>query len=152
MAVLGCGRGHDAGFFGQKGFDVIGFDFVPQAIEAAKARYGQWASFEQADIFQLDPKYTHQFDYVLEYTCFCAIRPTQRQAYVQTVSSLLKTGGKLLGLFWIHPQTGGPPYSTSEKELLDLFSPAFEVAQLSLAQNSWGDRQGEEYLGLFIKR
>jgi methylase of polypeptide subunit release factors len=34
--VLGAGRGHDAIFFAQQGFDVTAVDFAPSAIQALR--------------------------------------------------------------------------------------------------------------------
>ena len=47
------------------------------------------------DIFTLGREYAHAFDGVWEYTCFCAIDPMRRAAYVQTISPILKPGGWL---------------------------------------------------------
>ena len=33
IAVPGCGRGHDARFLAARGYDVVGFDFAPAALE-----------------------------------------------------------------------------------------------------------------------
>src|SRR5438067_7963589 len=56
LAVVGCGRGHDAMPFARRGFEVVGFDFAPTAIEAARAlaaEQGVEARFEIADFFDL---------------------------------------------------------------------------------------------------
>lgn len=151
MAVLGCGYGHDAAYFGQHGFAVTGFDFAPEAIAAAQQRYGAWGTFVQADIFQLPSSYAEAFDTVLEHTCFCAIRPNQREAYVQVVHGLLKPGGCFVGLFWAHQELGGPPYKTNAAEIGRLFSPYFHIASLAQAQDSVPERAGEELLGIFYR-
>ena len=39
IAVLGCGHGHEAGFFAQHGYDVTAIDFSAGAIQEAKKRY-----------------------------------------------------------------------------------------------------------------
>jgi len=152
MAVLGCGRGHDAALFARYGFDVTGFDMAPKAIEEAKGLYGHQVRFIQADIFRLDPVYFGQFDWVLEHTCFCAISPSLRRAYAKTVTQLLKPGGGLIGLFWAHGRIGGPPYSTSRNELDQLFSPNFRIQLLEKTPFSVSDRQGQEFLGIFYRK
>jgi methyl halide transferase len=146
MAVVGSGYGHDAGFFGESGFEVIGFDYVPEAVAGANERYGRYARFVQADIFNLPGEYLGMFDYVLEHTCFCAIRPRQREGYVQAVYSLLQPGGTLIGLFWAHTEEGGPPYSTNRQELEHLFSSLFDIENMTIPPDSVADRQGEELL------
>lgn len=52
-------------------------------------------------------------DGALEHTCFCAIDPGQRLAYIQQLRRLLAPGGWLLGLFWCHGRAGGPPQGAS---------------------------------------
>lgn len=149
MAVLGAGRGQDGLLFADRGFDVVGFDFAPSAVAAAnqsaRAR-GLKAQFLQRDIFQLSPQFDRQFGYVLEHTCFCAIDPIQRDAYVQVVKKLLRPGGELIGLFWAHTRPGGPPFGTSLEEIQSRFLPAFEIISVDRPTNSIEQRRNEEYL------
>jgi len=148
MAVLGCGRGHDAALFGKAGFEVTGFDYAPGAILEAHALYKDWVSFQQANIFDLanpDSPWAGQFDYLLEHTCFCAIHPKERPAYAQSAKNLLKPGGILLGVFWEHNEPDGPPFSTTEAQLQQAFGADFEfVSQQDLPPAN--DRGGVERL------
>lgn len=148
MAVLGSGAGHDAAFFGKNGFEVIGFDYAPSAIERSTQQYGQWAQFVQADIFNIPKEYWGTFDFVLEHTCFSALHPRVREQYVQTVHQLLKPSGKLLGLFWAFKAEGGPPFKTDALELSALFSPAFMFDCMFTPDSSVERRKGEELLCL----
>lgn len=149
MAVLGAGYGHDAAFFGQRGFDVTGFDYVPEAIQEAATRYGRWARFVQADIFELGPEYDGQFDYVLEHTCFCAIPPKRRTDYVREVERLLRPGGYFLGLIFAFVDPDGPPYPSTEAEIRALFASGFELLGCEVPVNSIPARQGRELLCRF---
>ena len=109
VAILGCGCGHDAFLFAEKGFEVMGFDFAPSAIATATAIATQThstARFLQRDIFDLTPEFAGGFDYVVEHTCFCAIDPQQRPRYVQLVHQLLKPQGTLIALFF-YPRSSG---------------------------------------------
>lgn len=151
VAVLGAGRGHDALLFAARGFEVVGFDFAPSAIEAATRlaqAKGLTAQFLQRDIFALG-EFEHQFDYVLEHTCFCAIDPTQRPTYVQLVYDLLTPEGELIALFWAHQRPGGPPYGTTVAEIRSLFDRHFDTARLHPVFNSTPSRRSEEYLARF---
>lgn len=155
IAVLGCGSGQDALLFAEAGFEVVGFDFAPSAIEraqsAAQSRELQ-VEFYQRDIFALEPEFQHSFDYVLEHTCFCAIDPSLRSQYVQIVKTLLRPQGQLVALFFTHRRSGGPPFGVQPQEVLDLFTPDFEVIQFQLSKHSIARRQGEEHLGVFQMR
>jgi SAM-dependent methyltransferase len=152
MAVLGAGLGHDAAFFGRHGFEVTGFDYACEAVMKAGERYGGDARFQQADIFRLPEETCGTFDYVVEHTCFCAILPKQRPAYVEAAYRLLKPGGKLIGLFWAHQQEGGPPYRTDEDELARLFSHRFVLDSVERPENSVEGRAGQELLCVMTRR
>lgn len=148
MAVLGAGRGHDAAMFGQNGFQVTGFDYASSAVQEAQQRYGQWADFQQMDIFTLgqpDSPFAHRFDYVLEHTCFCAILPKQRPDYLKTVTGLLKPDGHLIGIFWEHEEPDGPPFSSTLHEINTLFSHDFDIIFVEERQPA-SNRRGIERL------
>jgi methyl halide transferase len=152
LVALGSGRGHDALWFAQHGFEVLGVDFAPAAIAASQATAEQQkiaAHFLQADLFELPASLHHQFDYVLEHTCFCAIDPTRRPAYVEVVRQLLKPSGEFIGLFWAHRHPDGPPFGSSPDGIRSLFAPHFEVRSLTPVAESVPKRQGEEYLARF---
>ncbi|GAB4380611.1 MAG: methyltransferase domain-containing protein [Elainellaceae cyanobacterium] len=153
MAVLGSGRGHDALLFAEHGFEVVGFDFAPSAIEAARTnaqQRGLSAEFLQRDIFGLDAEFAQQFDYVLEHTCYCAIAPEQRTDYVKLVRAILRPQGELIGLFWAHSRPGGPPFGTTPDAIRQRFA-EFELIAATLVSNSVEGRKGEEYLMRFRK-
>ncbi len=151
-AVIGCGQGHDAILFAKHGFDTIGFDFAPSAIA-----FGQKLSqsmqismqFLQRDIFELPNEFPNSFDYAIEHTCFCAIRPEQRPDYVKMVRSILKPTGELIALFWAHNRPDGPPFGATLEEIQDLFSSSFDTSNITPVSNSIASRHGEEYLARF---
>lgn len=164
VLVPGCGRGHEARLLAELGFAVVGLDFSAEAIAAAR----QWASppgaslhWLQADLFDrqalaaagLDPA---SLQGVVEHTCFCAIEPQQRPAYLQTVAELLVPGGWLLGLFWCHGRPDGPPYGSDPGELAGALAQAGLIKALwQPAANSATGRQQQprenEWLGLWLK-
>jgi methyl halide transferase len=155
IAVLGCGGGHDALLFAMAGFDVVGFDFAPSAIDRASILAQERelnAQFLQRNIFDLVTEFPHGFDYVLEHTCFCAIDPTERSQYVQVVKNLLRPNGQLIALFFTHNRLGGPPFGVKPQEVLDEFAPYFDPIVFQPAQDSIERRQGEEYLAIFQVR
>lgn len=157
VLVPGCGRGHEAALLAELGFSVVGLDFSAEAIREARRLHGadrpelRWL---QADL--LDPAALAasglgpaSLDGVLEHTCFCAIEPSQRQAYRHTVIRLLKPGGWLLGLFFCHGREGGPPYGADPQVLLqEWIATGLEPVIWEPAQGSVADRS-EEWLGLF---
>jgi SAM-dependent methyltransferase len=151
-AVIGCGQGRDAILFSKHGFDTIGFDFAPSAITLGlelSQTMGISMQFLQRDIFELPIEFIVSFDYVIEHTCFCAIRPEQRPDYVNMVRSILNPTGELIALFWAHNRPDGPPFGTTLEEIQDLFSSSFDTSHISPVSNSIASHYGEEYLARF---
>src|SRR5215213_6445424 len=92
MIVLGAGRGHDAREFARHGFQVTAVDFTAHAVHEMQRLADLAAPIEivQHDMFALPSTFDGTFDYVLEYTCFCAIDPRRRGEYAELVTRLLK--------------------------------------------------------------
>ena len=147
-AVIGCGQGHDAILFAKHDFDTIGFDFAPSAITLGQKLSQKMEisiQFLQRDIFELPKEFAASFDYAIEHTCFCAIRPEQRLDYVNMVQSILKPTGELIALFWAHNRPDGPPFGVTLEEIKDLFSDSFDTSNISQVNNSIASRNREEY-------
>ena len=159
MLVPGCGRGYDAILFAQHGFQVVGVDHAPSAVEAATRlalEEGVSCTFLEADLFTLPARYFETFDYVLEYTCFCAINPDRRSEYVQVVTDVLRPGGELLALFFPVLPPGyaveGPPFPVSAQEVRNLFEGRFDIDRLGPTPHTITPRQGRELLARFRRR
>jgi methyl halide transferase len=155
MIVLGAGRGHDARQFARNGFQVTAVDFASQAVREMERLASPEAPVEilQHDIFTLPETLNHSFDYVLEYTCYCAIDPTRRADYVDLVTRLLKPGGIYIDLaFPLDGRKGGPPFAVSATEILDLFGKrGFTLLFREVPADSIPPRRGAEELFLFQK-
>jgi SAM-dependent methyltransferase len=150
VAVLGCGRGHDARFLAARGYDVTGYDFSPAAVRAARAlarREAVEVKFEQRDIFTLGQDAAHAFDGVWEYTCYCAIDPVRRDEYVRTVAAIVRPGGWFLGCFFpLRAVSAGPPFAVSRAEVRRRFGPRFHIERAQPPLRSARGRQGREWL------
>jgi SAM-dependent methyltransferase len=155
MIVPGAGRGHDAREFARHGFRVTAVDFSPYVVAEMKRLADPHAPIEvlQHDLFALPPELDGAFDYVLEYTCFCAIDPERRPEYADIMERLLKPGGILIDLaFPLDGRPGGPPFAVSDSELLDLFQErGFNLLSRRAPVNSVAPRSGAEELFIFEK-
>lgn len=155
MLVPGAGRGYDAIWFAQQGFDVTAVDFAESAVHDARAngeKAGVAVDVVQNDIFDVGAIYPHTFDYVLEYTCFCAIDPNRRAEYMEVIRSVLKPNGLLIAIFFpMDARDGGPPFQVREEEIDRLFSPHFERVLTETPENSVAPRAGKERLMIFRK-
>ena len=155
MIVLGAGRGHDAREFAHHGFQVTAVDFSAQAVSEMHRLAEADAPVEilQHDIFTLPDALNHSFDYVLEYTCFCAIDPKRRAEYADLVARLLKPNGRYIDLaFPLDQRKGGPPFAVSALEVLDLFrARGFKLISREKPTDSISARRHAEELFLFQK-
>lgn len=155
MVVPGAGRGHDAREFARHGFQVTAIDFAPYVIREMERLTDPTAPVEirQHDLFSLPNELHDSFDYLLEYTCFCAIDPKRRTEYADLVAHLLKPGGIYIDLaFPLDGRPGGPPYSVAESEIFDLFTRrGFHLLSREKPEDSVAPRRDAEELFIFRK-
>ena len=150
VAVPGCGFGHDAAELARWGFQVTGVDFAPSAIQGARARYGEAVEWLEDDWFtvQLPP-----FDAVFDHTCFVAMAPERRAAFVDACAERLRVGGLWLGAFFHRVNSPpGPPFAIEPTELRALAERRFEVLHLGDATRSHPRRAGREFLVVGVRR
>ncbi len=155
MIVLGAGRGHDAREFSRHGFSVTAVDFSSQAVEHMRKLTDATAPIDilQHDIFKLPDELNGSFDYLLEYTCFCAIDPKRRAEYADLVKRLLKPRGTYIDLaFPLDGRKGGPPFAVTESEIFTLFEPrGFQLLSREKPEDSVKPRKHAEELFIFQK-
>lgn len=155
MIVLGAGQGHDARLFAQHGFTVTAVDFAPEAAAAMRQLDNPAApvTILQADIFELGMEMNGRFDYILEYTCFCAIDPARRAEYALLAARLLKLGGLYIALaFPIGKRPGGPPFVVQPDEMIELLAEhEFSLQHREFPADSVPSRQNIEELIILQK-
>ena len=148
VLVPGAGYGVDALAWARAGHRVTAVDIAPLAVSGMLER-AQDAGVEltalEADLFDLPSALRGTFDVVWEQTCFCAIRPTERAAYVDAMHGTLKPAGLFYGLFWNHGAPDGPPWTISEQEVRDQFAAHFEILALDHVAAS-APRRSNEFL------
>ena len=153
MLVPCAGRGHDAREFARHGFDVTAIDFSAYAVQEMERLADPQAPVHiiQQDMFQLPHEWDGSFDYVLQYTCFCAIDPKRREDYAELIGRLLKPGGTYIDLaFPLDGRPGGPPYAVSEAEIAALFERrGFKLLLEEKPEDSVSPRRGAEKLLVF---
>jgi SAM-dependent methyltransferase len=124
--VPGCGSAHDVAFLAAAGWDVTGIDFSPEAVKAARAVLGPFASrVREADFFAPIPG--EPFDVVYERAFLCALPRRLWPDWAQRVAALLAPGGLLAGFFFLAEGERGPPFPLhSQAELDALLASHFE--------------------------
>ena len=158
ICVIGCGRGYDAVTFAKAGFEVTAIDFAKTAVLASRenARKEEVEmTVLREDFFDLPDELHDQFDYVLEYTCFCAISPERRFEYDRVIWQLLKPEGKLLGLFFPldkNVDEGGPPWGVNISELHALFGLHWNLESEEMPKESIEPRADREIMMIWKKK
>jgi len=158
ICVIGCGRGYDAVTFAKAGFEVTAIDFAQTAVLASRENARKQEvemTVLREDFFDLPDELHGQFDYVLEYTCFCAISPERRFEYDRVIWQLLKPEGKLLGLFFPldkNVDEGGPPWGVNISELHALFSLHWNLESEEMPKESIEPRADREIMMIWKKK
>ena len=158
ICVIGCGRGYDAVTFAKAGFDVTAIDFAETAVLETRER-GRKDNVSlkvlRENIFDLPEVLHGKFDYVMEYTCFCAISPERRFEYDRVVWQLLKPGGQLLGLFLPldkEVEEGGPPWGVDIMDLHKLFGLHWDLEDEAMPPESIERRANREIFMCWKKK
>ena len=162
ILVPGCGLGHDVRAIAAASPEarVTGLDLAPTAIERARMfRAAGQERYVAGDLFARAGEWAGAFDWVWEHTCFCAIDPSMRDAYVQAVSQALRPGGRLLGVFYLNPyddehrpEDYRPPFGVSLEELERRFGGEFEIVRTWVPERAYPGRAGKERMVIAEKR
>jgi SAM-dependent methyltransferase len=126
ILVPGCGAARDVRFLAERGWDVLGIDFSPEAVAKARANLGPHANrVRYGDFFA--PIAESPFEVVYERAFLCALPRRLWPAWGERVAQLVEPGGTLAGYFYFDAGDRGPPFALHRQEELDrLLAPAFE--------------------------
>ena len=95
---LGCGRGLHTRELARRGWQAVGIDNVPRAIQAANRRGVSGATFVVGDVTDLAPAGLGTFDFFFDVGCFQGLSSGQRLAEGRGVCALANPGATLLML------------------------------------------------------
>lgn len=135
ILVPGAGNGYDPLYFAKMGHNVTAVDFSDEAVANMKIKAKKNnidIQIINQDIFKIPPELFFKFDYVIEYTCFCAIDPLRRLDYIKMMHNVLRDKGSLVGLFLPllkNKIEGGPPFAINLDEVINQFSGYFNVVK-----------------------
>jgi cyclopropane fatty-acyl-phospholipid synthase-like methyltransferase len=130
---VGCGTGETVLYLAAKGHRCWGLDFVPVAIERAKAKAAQReidAHFLVGNALELN-KLGRQFDTVIDCGLFHTFADEERPVFVAGIGEVLRSKG-LLFIFCFsdeEPGTVGPRRIT-QQEIRDAFRIGWTVKQI----------------------
>lgn len=147
ILIPGAGNSYEAEYLHTLGFtQVFVVDVAPEPLRAFHERVPSFPAEHLLlqDFFQLSV--TPPFDLLVEQTFFCALPPTQRSAYAEKCSQLLRKGGTLMGVLFdtdFGPRQE-PPFGGSRAEYRAYFESYFDFVHFETAYNSIKPRQGRE--------
>ena len=152
ILIPGCGFGHEARYLWEQGFkNVYIADLSEIPLQEIKKSIPEFSENQllKEDFFKLQEQ---DFDLIVEQTFFCAIDPSFRSAYAEKMFSLLKVGGKLIGLLFDDTlNTDKPPFGGSKEEYISYFRPYFTFKYFHPCYNSILPRAGRELFISLIK-
>lgn len=132
---LGCGTGANAIALAQRGLRVTAVDFVPQAVEAARARAmaalgpAHGIDFAVADALALAKALPGRaFDTVLDSAVFHVFGDADRPRYRASIDAVTRVGSKLFVIVFSPAETRpGGPRRVGEGELADALAPSWQL-------------------------
>ena len=129
---IGCGTGTNAIYLAQHGFDVVGVDISPLAIEQARARAHGCCRFETVD-FLAETTPGGPFHFAFDRGCFHIFdEDHERMRFARNVAASLVDGGlwlSLMGSTEGPPRESGPPRRNA-REIVAAIEPSMEILQL----------------------
>jgi SAM-dependent methyltransferase len=136
---IGTGTGTNALWLAEHGFDVMGIDVAPLAIERATAKLNGrdlYCHFQTVDFLATDLP-DGPFDFAFDRGCFHVFdEPEERARFAAQVAANLAPGGLWLSLIGSSegpPREFGPPRRTAG-EVVMAIEPALEILELRSAE------------------
>ncbi|MBL9123051.1 MAG: methyltransferase domain-containing protein [Planctomycetaceae bacterium] len=135
---IGCGTGTNSIWLAQQGFDVVGIDVAPLAVERAKQKalaVDASARFVAGDVLALTDRdlrpHAGPFEFFFDRGCYHAVRRTEPNRYAAAVARQLARGarGLILAGNAREPHDPGPPV-VSEQEIRAELGTHFEILDL----------------------
>ncbi len=118
---IGCGTGRHTHDLAARGWAATGVDFVPLAIEKARARDGD-ASFVRGDVTDLAPLGLDPFDFFLDIGCLHVFYRTGRSAVARQITDLARPGAQMLLLAFQPNTLPFVPEGVSQEEIQETFA------------------------------
>jgi SAM-dependent methyltransferase len=127
---VGCGTGEHTILLTRLGYDVVGIDYAPHAVEQARinaAEQGVDARFQVADAMNLDPQSDYQT--ILDSALFHIFDDTDRARYVGSLHGAVRLHGLVHVLALSDAGRGFGPQVT-ETEIREAFSDGWVLEAL----------------------
>jgi cyclopropane fatty-acyl-phospholipid synthase-like methyltransferase len=130
---VGCGTGENLLYLAARGHDCCGIDFVPVAVERAKAKAAQRgidARFLVGNALELN-KLGRQFDTVIDCGLFHTFADEDRPPFIRGLAAVLRPSGLLHILCFSDEQPGTEgPRRITQHEIRDSFHDGWRVQHI----------------------
>ncbi len=159
-----CGKSHDMRWLLEQGYNIIGSELSPLAVEAFFSEYGLTPEIQQeqhytrwkhdrieilcGDFFKLGPSDIGTVDAFYDRASLIALTPAQRPLYARQFAVLIRkdTPGLLITLDYNQLEMSGPPFAVSAAEVDRLLGKSFDIRQVfsfdALEENPKFSEQG----------
>lgn len=156
ILIPGAGNAYEAEYLWKNGFqNVFIMDISAFPLKQFENRNPDFPKQRLLleDFFQHET----QYDLILEQTFFCSLIPTDanRNEYAKQMASVLKSNGKLVGVWFDIPLTTGiekRPFGGDKELYLKYLSPHFTTITFEPCYNSIPSRLGNELFGIFERK
>ena len=153
ILIPGCGNSYEAAYLLHRGFtNVTVIDISTVLCKQLEVKFASFLSKGLTIICGDFFKHVGEYDLIIEQTFFCALHPTLREKYAETMYRLLMPGGKVVGLLFNRDFDEGPPFGGNKMEYESLFRPKFIIETMNECYNSIIPRKGTELFFRLIKR
>jgi SAM-dependent methyltransferase len=130
---VGCGTGENALYLASRGLDVWGIDFIPRAVERARARAlerGLGVHFQVGDALKLEVL-GRTFDSVIDSGLFHTFGDEERSVFVRGLARVTRPGGMaFLICFSDQEPPGQGPRRVSREEIHSAFRDWWDVESI----------------------
>jgi SAM-dependent methyltransferase len=151
---VGCGTGTNAIYLAQRGFEVVGIDISPLAVDKAREKAQGQCRFETVD-FMSDTPPGGPFHFVFDRGCFHTFdEDHDRARFAHNVAAGLVDSGTWLSLIGSTegpPRDVGPP-RRSAREVMNAIEPSLEILQFRSGEFSVYGEQLKSWLCWSRKR
>jgi 2-polyprenyl-3-methyl-5-hydroxy-6-metoxy-1,4-benzoquinol methylase len=123
---LGCGTGRWSVRLAERGWQVVGVDVVPRAIDAARNRLEQAGvdvTFKEGDVTALQAgDVGSNFNLLVDMECFNWLSDSDRSRMAQEVDAVAAPDATFLLLVWARARRGPLPRGADRQGLESTFS------------------------------
>jgi SAM-dependent methyltransferase len=131
---VGCGTGDTSIYLAQRGWQVTGVDFVPKALDRARAKARAadvMVNFVQGDVTHLSQAGIGSgFQLIVDNGCFHGMSDADRDLYVQEISTAATPGARLF-MVAFKPSGRFGPAGVDQAEIEHRFTPRWALLSAS---------------------